>query len=59
LAKTFLPPALQHWIYDLDVLDKLLAAVDVSEFHDPPSGPFYRRDLGLQSGYGDLVRGVV
>ena len=42
-------------MYDLKVLDELLSTVEGSEFYDPPQGPFYRRDLGLQSGYGDLV----
>ena len=48
--------ALQHWIYDMDKMGKLVAE-GPTEFHTP-EGPFYRRDVGLHTGYGDLVCGA-
>lgn len=48
--------ALQHWIYDMDKMGKLVAE-GPTEFH-APEGPFYRRDVGLHTGYGDLVCGA-
>lgn len=50
-AHSFCPA--QHWIYDMEKMGKIVAE-GPTEFHEP-QGPFYRRTLGLHTGYGDLV----
>ncbi|KAI1882683.1 hypothetical protein AGOR_G00237420 [Albula goreensis] len=42
-----------HWNYNLDKLKAILAQVPCPEFHPQSANPFYRRDTGQQSCYGD------
>uniref|UniRef100_A0A8C9VEV2 Selenoprotein J n=2 Tax=Scleropages formosus TaxID=113540 RepID=A0A8C9VEV2_SCLFO len=42
-----------HWIYDLQKLNAILAGEPSPEFHPHPANPFYRRETGQQSCYGD------
>ncbi|MBN3296646.1 CRJ1C protein, partial [Amia calva] len=42
-----------HWIYDLQKLDALVSQEPCPEFRPQSANPFYRRDTGQQSGYGD------
>uniref|UniRef100_A0A3P8XKF3 Selenoprotein J n=1 Tax=Esox lucius TaxID=8010 RepID=A0A3P8XKF3_ESOLU len=48
-------PAAQplHWVYDLDKLDGLLSEAPTPEFRPESANPFYRRETGSQSCYGD------
>ncbi|XP_035655209.1 crystallin J1A-like isoform X2 [Oncorhynchus keta] len=42
-----------HWVYDLDKLDGFLNEAPTPEFRPKSANPFYRRDTGNQSCYGD------
>ncbi|CAB1326815.1 unnamed protein product [Coregonus sp. 'balchen'] len=42
-----------HWVYDLDKLDVFLNEAPTPEFRPKSANPFYRRDTGNQSCYGD------
>jgi len=42
-----------HWNYDLDKLSRLLDEEPQPEFRPESANPFYRRDTGQQSCYGD------
>jgi len=42
-----------HWVYDLQKLKALLAKQPHPEFTSESANPFYRRDPGQQSCYGD------
>ncbi|CAL8314073.1 unnamed protein product [Gadus morhua 'NCC'] len=42
-----------HWVYDLQKLKVLLAKQPHPEFNPESVNPFYRRDTGQQSCYGD------
>jgi len=48
-------PAAQplHWVYDLQKLSVLLSKSPQPEFHPESANPFYRRNTGQQSCYGD------
>lgn len=42
-----------HWVYDLPKLQKILAQDPNPEFRSESANPFYRRQTGEQSCYGD------
>ncbi|KAL0966919.1 hypothetical protein UPYG_G00302270 [Umbra pygmaea] len=42
-----------HWVYDLDKLEGFLHEAPTPEFRPISANPFYRRDTGSQSCYGD------
>lgn len=42
-----------HWIYDLQKLQVILAQDPNPEFRAESANPFYRRQTGQQSCYGD------
>ena len=42
-----------HWVYDLQKLKVLLAQQPHPEFNPESANPFYRRETGQQSCYGD------
>uniref|UniRef100_A0A669B6X8 Selenoprotein J n=1 Tax=Oreochromis niloticus TaxID=8128 RepID=A0A669B6X8_ORENI len=42
-----------HWVYDLQKLKGILALNPNPEFHPESANPFYRRETGKQSCYGD------
>lgn len=42
-----------HWVYDLQKLSVLLSETPQPEFRSKSANPFYRRDTGQQSCYGD------
>lgn len=42
-----------HWVYDLQKLSMLLSQSPEPEFHPESANPFYRRNTGQQSCYGD------
>lgn len=42
-----------HWVYDLQKLQEILAQHPNPEFCPESANPFYRRQTGLQSCYGD------
>ncbi|KAG7457161.1 hypothetical protein MATL_G00243580 [Megalops atlanticus] len=42
-----------HWNYNLDKLKAILAQEPCPEFYPQSANPFYRRDTGQQSCYGD------
>uniref|UniRef100_A0A8C4I4B9 Crystallin J1C n=1 Tax=Dicentrarchus labrax TaxID=13489 RepID=A0A8C4I4B9_DICLA len=42
-----------HWVYDLQKLQGILAQCPNPEFHPESANPFYRRQTGQQSCYGD------
>uniref|UniRef100_A0A3Q4BEY8 Uncharacterized protein n=1 Tax=Mola mola TaxID=94237 RepID=A0A3Q4BEY8_MOLML len=42
-----------HWVYDLQKLQAILAQDPNPEFHSESANPFYRRQTGQQSCYGD------
>nr|NP_001180427.1 selenoprotein Jb [Salmo salar] len=42
-----------HWVYDLDKLDGFLNEAPTPEFRPKSANPFYHRDTGNQSCYGD------
>lgn len=42
-----------HWVYDLQKLKGILAKDPNPEFHSESANPFYRRQTGQQSCYGD------
>eukprot|EP00062_Callorhinchus_milii_P003458 gi/632940757/ref/XP_007885488.1/ PREDICTED: crystallin J1B-like [Callorhinchus milii] len=42
-----------HWIYNLEKLDSLLAKTPNLEFRPESANPFYTRETGQQSCYGD------
>lgn len=42
-----------HWVYDLQKLSMLLSQSPEAEFRPESANPFYRRNTGQQSCYGD------
>ncbi|KAL4635907.1 crystallin J1A-like [Arapaima gigas] len=42
-----------HWVYDLQKLNTILTGQPNPEFYPQPANPFYRRETGQQSCYGD------
>lgn len=48
-----LPAQPLHWVYDQQKLSDLLSQVSHPEFRPESANPFYRRETGNQSCYGD------
>lgn len=53
LFDSFLAAQPLHWVYDLQRLEGILAQEPSPEFRSESANPFYRRQTGQQSCYGD------
>ena len=42
-----------HWMYDLGKMQALVGDKAEIEFHEPAGNPFYRRECGKNTCYGD------